>query len=182
MTTISLKSIDVGFDPSLQDSVGLRLDVDKVLTDSGDFSGSPMEIAKGLSTIGINVLFSEQLVIPSVNGYPHVQYSIVWTPGSDSFEVSRSSGFDGSKTISREVVFQAISNHNGLVGPWLLQFIDPYVADGPKLRREMCIEYTANGREIRYDRKKDRFVVQPENDNVWLSKKTLDEAREAFTA
>lgn len=180
MTTISLKSIDVGFDPSLQDSVGLRLDVDKVLTDSGDFSGSPMEIAKGLSTIGINVLCYEQLVIPSVNGYPHVQYDIFWSPDSDSFKVSRSSGFDGSELLSREELFQAISNHNGLVGPWLLQFIDPYAADGPKLRNEICVEHTANGREIRYDRKKDRFVVQPENDNYWIEKKTLSEAKKQY--
>lgn len=180
MTTISLKSIDVGFDPSLQDSVGLGLDVDKVLTDSGDSSGSPMEIAKDLSTIGINVLFSEQLVIPSVNGYPHIQYDIFWSPGSDSFKVSRSSGFDGSKPVSREVVFQAISNNNGLVGPWLLRFIDPYAAGDPAMRREICIEYTANGREIRYCQRKDRFIVQPENDNYWIEKKTLSEAKKQY--
>lgn len=44
--------------------------------------------------------------------------------------------------------------------------------------REPCVSHTPNGRDIRCTAK--GFIVQPRNDNYWITVPTIDAAMDAF--
>jgi len=60
----------------------------------------------------------------------------------------------------------------------MLRLLMPYRKDvkGP----EIFIRHSPNGREIRFDRRIHKYIVQPHDDNYWIEVETLSNALDAY--
>ena len=175
MSTMSLCSIDCGFDPRAHDMpVAMGLDVDRVVTDDGIAERSPGAIQARLRQWGWDPCWHAALrPAPDHAG----TWALTWDHTGRYHCTCTRQVHDEPTTVAGRALQERICAGDQ-VSQWLQRWID---LDGA-LRREVAAEWTPNGREIRYDRERDRFFVQPPTDNYWLERLTLDEARAVFPA